>query len=89
MQQGSGNVALAQVRKFWDQTKTAQHGEAEKVWKKLHPISRLLWTLPFNPVAKAGSAMTRRPAGVCRMPLPPLGAGEMKRVKEAIAALPA
>lgn len=89
MQQGSGNVAPAQVRKFWDLTKTAQHGEAEKAWKRLQPISRLLWTLPFNPVAKAGSAMTRRPAGICRMPVPPLSVGEMKRVKGAIAALSA
>lgn len=59
------------------------------MWKRLQAVSRLLWTLPFNPVAKAGSAMTGRPADLCRIPVPPLGAGEMKRVEEAVAALSA
>jgi 4-hydroxy-tetrahydrodipicolinate synthase len=86
---GSGNVAPALLRKLWDLATAADYGQAEKVWKKLQPISRLLWTLPFNPVAKAGSAMTGRPAGLCRMPVPPLSAEEMKRVEEAVAALSA
>lgn len=86
---GSGNVAPALIRKLWDLSKAADYGQAEKVWKKLQPISRLLWTLPFNPVAKAGSQMTGRPAGLCRMPVPPLSADEMKRVEDAVAALAA
>lgn len=43
--------------------------DARKLWKRIQPISLLLWTLPFNPVAKAGSAMTGRPAGECRKPV--------------------
>ncbi|NEY90347.1 dihydrodipicolinate synthase family protein [Tabrizicola oligotrophica] len=86
---GSGNVAPALIRKLWDLSKSTEYGEAEKVWAKLRPISRLLWTLPFNPVAKAGSAMTGRPAGLCRMPVPPLSAEEMKHVEDAVAALSA
>ncbi|MGE8944072.1 hypothetical protein ACO2I3_19375 [Leptospira interrogans] len=55
-----------------------------------HPaISRLLWTLPFNPVAKAGSDMTGRKVGPCRRPVPPLKANEMKMVEAAVAALSA
>jgi 4-hydroxy-tetrahydrodipicolinate synthase len=84
---GSGNVGPAQLRKLWDLSKAGDYGQAEKVWNKLKPISRLLWTLPFNPVAKAGSEMTGRPAGLCRMPVPPLSSDEWKRVEEAVAAL--
>ncbi|MCX7890478.1 MAG: dihydrodipicolinate synthase family protein [Rhodobacteraceae bacterium] len=84
---GSGNVAPGLVRKLWDLTKSARYGEAEAVWRKLQPISRLLWTLPFNPVAKAGSQLTGRPAGLCRMPVPPLSRDEWQRVEEAVAAL--
>ena len=86
---GSGNVGPALIRKLWDLSKAGNYGQAEKVWKKLQPISRLLWTLPFNPVAKAGSQMTGRPAGLCRMPVPPLSPDEWKRVEEAVAALSA
>ena len=84
---GSGNVGPALIRKMWDLSKSGDYGQAEKVWKKLQPISRLLWTLPFNPVAKAGSQMTGRPAGLCRMPVPPLSKDEWKRVEDAVAAL--
>lgn len=86
---GSGNVGPAQLRKLWDLSKSGDYAKAERVWKTLQPISRLLWTLPFNPVAKMGSALTGRPAGLCRMPVPPLTADEAKRVDEAVAALSA
>lgn len=86
---GSGNVAPAQIRRLWDLVQSKDYGEAEKVWRRLQPISRLLWTLPFNPVAKAGSDMTGRKVGPCRMPVPPLKAEEMKRVEAAVAALSA
>ncbi len=84
---GSGNVAPAQVRKLWDLVQSKEYGEAEAIWKTLQPISRLLWTLPFNPVAKAGSNMTGRRVGLCRMPVPPLSDDEMKIVEEAVAVL--
>jgi len=84
---GSGNVAPGLLRQLWDLTASSRYGEAERVWRRLQPISRLLWTLPFNPVAKAGSQLTGRPAGLCRMPVPPLSAEEWRRVEEAVAAL--
>lgn len=86
---GSGNVAPAQVVKLWELAQNAQFKEATEVWKTLQPISRLLWTLPFNPVAKAGSDMTGRPAGLCRLPVPPLNDDEMKLVEAAVKALSA
>lgn len=86
---GSGNVGPAQLRKLWDLVQSKKYGEAEEVWKTLQPISRLLWTLPFNPVAKAGSDMTGRKVGLCRMPVPPLTDSEMKIVERAVAALSA
>jgi 4-hydroxy-tetrahydrodipicolinate synthase len=84
---GSGNAGPAQLAKLWALVKAKKFDEAEKVWKTLQPISRLLWTLPFNPVAKAASEMTGRPAGLCRMPVPPLGPDEIAKVKQAVAAL--
>lgn len=84
---GSGNVAPAELRELWDLVKSSEYGKAKLIWKKLQPISRLLWTLPFNPVAKAGSDLTGRKVGPCRMPVPPLKADEMKLVEEAVAAL--
>ena len=86
---GSGNVGPAQMAKLWSLVQSKKFDDAEKVWKTLQPISRLLWTLPFNPVAKAASEMTGRPAGLCRMPVPPLTAEEMKHVEAAVAALSA
>lgn len=86
---GSGNVGPAQLRKLWDLVKAKNFDEANDVWTTLQPISRLLWTLPFNPVAKAASSLTGREAGLCRMPVPPLSDDEMKVVEEAVAALSA
>ncbi len=84
---GSGNAAPAQLVKLLSLVKSNQMNEAATLWKTLAPISRLLWTLPFNPVAKAASDMTGRPVGPCRMPVMPLSEGEMQQVKDAIAAL--
>ncbi len=86
---GSGNAAPAQLTRLWDLVQADEMSEAARLWKTLQPISRLLWTLPFNPVAKAASAMTGREAGLCRMPVQPLSADEMKQVEEAVAALSA
>ncbi len=86
---GSGNAGPAQLAELWSLMQSKRYDEAEAVWRKLRPISRLLWTLPFNPVAKAASGMTGRPVGLCRMPVPPLSADEMARVRDAVAALSA
>lgn len=86
---GSGNVAPKEIVQLRDMVQAKKFDEAVKIWKTLQPISRLLWTLPFNPVAKAGSEMTGRKVGPCRMPVPPLSNVEMNQVKEAVAALSA
>jgi 4-hydroxy-tetrahydrodipicolinate synthase len=86
---GSGNAAPAELVRLWDLVRACEMIEAAQLWKKLQPLSRLLWTLPFNPVAKAASSMTGRHVGVCRMPVPPLAPDEMKQVEEAVAAFAA
>ncbi|MCB9967519.1 MAG: dihydrodipicolinate synthase family protein [Geminicoccaceae bacterium] len=84
---GSGNAVPAELRRLWDLVQADSLAEAAVLWKKLQPLSRLLWTLPFHPVAKAASGLTGRPAGLCRRPVPPLSADEMKLVEKAVAAL--
>ncbi|MCP4386323.1 MAG: dihydrodipicolinate synthase family protein [Hyphomicrobiales bacterium] len=86
---GSGNAAPAELAELRDLVQANRFDQATELWKKLQPLSRLLWTLPFNPVAKAASGMTGREVGFCRMPVPPLSDEEMKRVEDAVAALTA
>lgn len=86
---GSGNAAPAELVKLWTLVKDDRLTEAVVLWRKLQPISRLLWTLPFNPVAKAASDLTGRRVGLCRRPVMPLTADEMQQVKDAVAHLSA
>lgn len=83
---GSGNVVPELIVRLEQLMNSGKIDEARKLWKRIQPISLLLWTLPFNPVAKAGSALTGRPAGVCRKPVLSLSASEMQLVKEAVEA---
>jgi 4-hydroxy-tetrahydrodipicolinate synthase len=86
---GSGNAVGAQLARLYKLVQSKDYGEAAALWKKLLPISRLLWTLPFNPVAKAASELTGRKVGECRLPVPPLSESELQQVKEAVAAFAA
>ena len=81
---GSGNVVPELIVRLEQLINSGKIDDARKLWKRIQPISLLLWTLPFNPVAKAGSAMTGRPAGECRKPVLSLSASEMQLVKEAV-----
>lgn len=83
---GSGNVVPELIVVLEQLINSGKIDEARKLWKRIQPISLLLWTLPFNPVAKAGSAMTGRNAGICRFPVLPLSESEMQQVKDAVAA---
>ncbi|CAM5187346.1 4-hydroxy-tetrahydrodipicolinate synthase OS=Castellaniella defragrans OX=75697 GN=dapA PE=3 SV=1 [Castellaniella defragrans] len=83
---GSGNAIPVQLRQVYDLVKANKITEAAPLWRRLVPISNLLWTLPFNPVAKAASNMTGRPVGECRMPVPPLTPEELKLVEQAVEA---
>jgi 4-hydroxy-tetrahydrodipicolinate synthase len=86
---GSGNAAPAELARLWDLVQANRFDEAARLWKTLQPLSRLLWTLPFNPVAKAASGMTGREVGLCRMPVPPLTADELRQVEAAVASFAA
>lgn len=83
---GSGNAVPEQLVRIYDLVKANRITEAAPLWRRLVPISDLLWTLPFNPVAKAASHMTGRPAGECRMPVPPLTPEELSLVEQAVGA---
>lgn len=84
---GSGNAVPGELVRLHGLVRDNRFDDAALLWKRVQPISRLLWTLPFNPVAKAASAMTGRPAGLCRRPVPPLSDAEMQQVEEAVAAI--
>jgi 4-hydroxy-tetrahydrodipicolinate synthase len=86
---GSGNAAPAELARLWDLVQANRFDEAARLWKTLQPLSGLLWTLPFNPVAKAASGMTGREVGLCRMPVPPLTADELRQVEAAVASFAA
>jgi len=84
---GAGNAAPAQLARLRDLVAQGNTREAAVLWKTLQPLSALLWTLPFNPVAKLASALTGRKAGLCRRPVLPLSDHETEQVKQAVAAL--
>jgi 4-hydroxy-tetrahydrodipicolinate synthase len=83
---GSGNAAPAELARLYKLVQSKDYGEAAALWKALLPLSRLLWTLPFNPVAKAASELTGHKVGECRRPVLPLSKSELQQVKEAVAA---
>ncbi len=83
---GSGNAAPAQLARLRQLVSKNELAAATVLWKTLFPLSRLLWTIPFNPVAKLASELTGRKCGLCRKPVPPLSEAEAKLVKEAVAA---
>ncbi len=83
---GSGNAAPAQLARLRDLVARNALAEATALWKTLFPLSRLLWTLPFNPVAKLASELTGRKVGLCRRPVPPLSDEQAQLVRQAVAA---
>lgn len=83
---GSGNAAPAQLARLRQLVAKNELAAATALWKTLFPLSRLLWTLPFNPVAKLASGLTGRECGLCRKPVPPLSEAQAQLVKEAVAA---
>jgi len=84
---GAGNAAPAQLARLRDLVNAGEMREAARVWKTLQPLSALLWTLPFNPVAKLASSLTGRNAGLCRRPVLPLSEADAQQVKRAVVAL--
>jgi 4-hydroxy-tetrahydrodipicolinate synthase len=84
---GMGNATAAELVSMYELITAGKFNEALAAWKKLRPLSVLLWTAPFNPVAKAASNLSGRSVGRCRLPVPPLTAAEMKLVEAAYASV--
>ena len=84
---GMGNAAAAELVRMYDLLQAGKLTEALRLWKTMQPLSVLLWTAPFNPVAKAASNLSGRNVGQCRFPVPPLSAAEMAQVEAAYARL--
>lgn len=81
---GAGNAIPAQLVKVYNLVQEGKHKEASEVWRYLQPLNTLLWTAPFNPVAKAASNLAGRKVGECRRPVLPLSEDEMKQVEAAM-----
>jgi 4-hydroxy-tetrahydrodipicolinate synthase len=82
---GMGNAVAAELVDMYDLLKAGELKEALGIWKKLQTLSILLWTAPFNPVAKAASNLSGRKVGQCRFPIQPLSATDMAQVEAAYA----
>jgi 4-hydroxy-tetrahydrodipicolinate synthase len=82
---GAGNAIPAQLVKLYDLFTSDRLSEAASLWRELKPLNTLLWTAPFNPVAKAAAVLSGRPVGECRRPVLPLAPSEMALVREAMA----
>jgi len=80
---GMGNAAAAELVSMYDHVQTGRLNEAVNTWKHMQPLSMLLWTAPFNPVAKAASNLSGRNVGQCRHPVQALSPAEMAEVEAA------
>jgi len=84
---GGANAMPKEAVQLFDLHQAGRHAEALSLWRRMQPLNRLLWTLPFNPVAKAATNISGRSVGECRRPVPPLTAEQMASVRAAMAPL--
>ena len=84
---GAGNAIARELVELYDLFQAGQLAEAASLWRRLQPLNTLLWSLPFNPVAKAAANLSGRPVGECRRPALPLTPSEMAQVEQAMAAV--
>jgi 4-hydroxy-tetrahydrodipicolinate synthase len=84
---GGANAMPAEAVRLYDLFQAGNLGEALSLWHRMQPLNRLLWTLPFNPVAKAAANLSGRLVGECRRPVLPLTASQRAAVEEAMAPL--
>lgn len=82
---GGGNAIPSQLVELYDLFQADKLAEAASLWRRLQPFNTLLWTLPFNPVAKAAANLSGRRVGECRRPVLPLDPSEMALVEAAMA----
>ena len=84
---GGANAMPKEAVQLYELYQAGRHAEALALWRRMQPLNRLLWTLPFNPVAKAAANISGRSVGECRRPVLPLTAEQMVAVKAAMAPL--
>jgi 4-hydroxy-tetrahydrodipicolinate synthase len=84
---GGANAMPKEAVELYNLYQQGKLGEALRLWHRMQPLNRLLWTLPFNPVAKAATNLSGRKVGECRRPVLPLSAEQMAAVKDAMSSL--
>ena len=84
---GGANAMPKEAVRLFELYEAGKLSEALTLWHRMQPLNRLLWSLPFNSVAKAATNLSGRKVGDCRRPVPPLTADQMAAVKEAMAPL--
>ncbi len=84
---GGANAMPKEAVRLFELYEAGKLGEALALWHRMQPLNRLLWSLPFNAVAKAATNLSGRKVGDCRRPVPPLTADQMAAVKQAMAPL--
>jgi 4-hydroxy-tetrahydrodipicolinate synthase len=82
---GAGNAIAVELVEVYDRFLSGRLVEAVTLWRRLQPLNTLLWTAPFNPVAKAACNLSGRRVGECRRPVLPLTAEQMAAVELAYA----
>ena len=84
---GGANAMPQEAVELYALYRSGKLGEALSLWHRMQPLNKLLWSLPFNPVAKASTNLSGRRVGECRKPVLPLSADQMAAVREAMAPL--
>lgn len=82
---GAGNAIAAELVSVYNLFLAGKLNDAAAIWRRLQPLNMVLWTAPFNPVAKAASNLSGRPVGECRRPVLPLTPAQMAQVEAAYA----
>jgi 4-hydroxy-tetrahydrodipicolinate synthase len=81
---GGANAMPKEAVQLYELYEAGKLTEALALWRRMQPLNTLLWTLPFNPVAKASANLSGRKVGECRRPVLPLTADQLAAVKQAM-----
>lgn len=84
---GAGNAMPAESVKLYQLFQDGSLNDALALWRRMQALNLLLWTFPFNPVAKEASNISGRAVGECRRPVLPLSDAQRATVKEAMSLL--
>ena len=84
---GGANAMPKETVQLYDLYQAGKLTEALALWRRMQPLNKLIWTVPFNPAVKAAANLSGRNVGECRRPVLPLTADQMAAVKVAMAPL--